>query len=131
MIKLKSILPEIKLAGNNNKKQVLSTLAENHPYLLERLSDDLDKFGNIQNFLNNSGFQNMEQFLDGEYGYEEDGIKEITNLCNLFFALFKPKEIWCSVIGDGSHGRFDIQQYKTMKIEGAEDGEFLILLHNL
>ena len=127
MIKLKNILKEIEVGLPLSKKEILNWwFNKGNIYLLSYLT----YYPSINELLSNNGYDNLEDYLSDEFGYEEKDIMEYIPYIEGYYKVFKPNEIYISTFGDGNGTDIKGTSYKNIEISYMGDGDYYLYCNN-
>jgi hypothetical protein len=127
MIKLKNILKEIEVGLPLSKKEILNWwFNKGNIYLLSYLNHS----PSLNQFLSDNGYDNLEDYLEDEFGFEENVIPEIIEYVEAYYKIFKSNEIFVTTFGD-RYGTFTKgTSYKNIEIEYIGDDQYYLYCNN-
>jgi len=127
MIKLKNILKEIEVGLPLSKKEILNWwFNKGNIYLLSYLTH----YPSIKELVSNNGYDNLEDYLSDDFGYEEKDIMEYMPYIEGYYKVFKPNEIYITVFGDGNGTDIKGTSYKNIEISYMGDGDYYLYCNN-
>ena len=129
MIKLNNIIKEIKVNKPFflNKKQLLDWwFNKGNIYLLSYLTHS----SSVEELLSNNGYDNLEDYLSDDFGFEEKDITEFIPYIEGYYRIFNPNEINISIFGNGYGTNIKGTSYKNMEIEYIGDREYYLYCNN-
>ena len=127
MIKLNNIIKEIKVNKPLNKKEVLNWwFNEGNIYLLSYLTYTLS----VEELLSNAGYDNLEYYLEDDFGLEPYQIKSFIKYIEAYYRMFKPNEIRVSTFGDRYGTDIKGTSYKNIVIEHIDDNYYYVYCNN-
>jgi len=116
---------EIKVNKPVSKKELYDFFENNHFHLLISLSQSYTLEKLIE------GYDNIEEYLRIEWGYEQDIIPSLINNIQNYYKIFAPNEIDARYLSE--HDDFNDSnnnKYKNISI-GNGDGDWFVFRHNL
>ena len=127
MIKLNNILKEIEVGLPLSKKEILNWwFNEGNIYLLSYLT----KSPSLNQFLSYEGYDNLEDYLEDEFAFEENIIPKIIEYINGYYRMFKPNEIYVTTFGDRYGTDIKGTSYKNIVIEHIDDNYYYVYCNN-
>jgi hypothetical protein len=122
MIKLTDILNEARVIpqGIINKKQALDNLIDFNEYFLYSVVNS----NTLEEFLKAYDYDTLPELLTGEYGYEEENLKDAIKVIESYYRAIQPEDI--KMLGTGNK-RTDISGYRYAEQICVGDDCFTIL----
>ena len=119
---------EIKVDKPNSitKQQVLDYFFNYNVFLLSMLTRSKD----VQELIDNDGYNNLNDYLMDNYGYDGDKLKEVKIYINSYFKYFKPSEIYVATFGDGSGVELRNMTYPNIDITYNGNNEYVLYAYN-
>jgi hypothetical protein len=119
MIKLTDILNEARVVpvGMTNKQKIIDNIWNFNPYFLYGLIGK----ATIKDWIETHGYDestSLSKFLQDEWNYKDENLKEATQLIETYFKSIKPEDIKIA------NGKTDISGYKHIEEvcpEGDDD----------
>ena len=100
-------------AGYNvNKQKVLDDIWEFNNWLLYQMADSSTE----QEYVKGWGYDNLEDLLEDNYGYQEERLKKAIFLIRQYYQTIRPGDV---IAG----GKMNVEGYKNVELYCPQDGE--------
>lgn len=131
MIKLSNLV-EIKNVNPSSKYEAFNYFKIASLYFLFIIIDGINKGYNYNSLVKSEGYDNYEEWLREDYGWEVENLKTAVDQVKFLF-LFKPDEIMMERFSTQDPEiipKTDISQYKFMEIIEENGEDYFIILNN-